>query len=79
MRLVIVDTRALSETSRYEACLVLNECAVLELPVENTSRGDDARVGRTWYCFENVQADLTRFLSVYSNAIVPGDCSWRWL
>ena len=70
VRLVIVDTRDRGETSR---CPVLNECAVLEFPVESPSRGDDIRVGRTWYCFENVQADLTRFLSVYANAIVPGD------
>ena len=35
---------------------MLNECAVLEFLVEDPPRGDDVRVGRTWYCFENVQA-----------------------
>ena len=31
--LVIINSRDLSETSRYERCLVLNEDAVLELQV----------------------------------------------
>ena len=34
VRLVIVDTRDLGEITRYEACLVLNECAILNFPVE---------------------------------------------
>ena len=66
--LVIVHTRGLGETSHYEASLVLNECSVLEFPVEDPLRGDDVRVGRTWYCFENVQAAHILDLNVHHGA-----------
>ena len=51
---VIINPRNLGEASRYEARLMLNERTVLELPVKDPSRGDDVRVGRTWYCLEDV-------------------------
>ena len=54
--LIIVDTQDLSETSHYEACLVLNKCAVPEFPVEDPSQGGNVRIQWTWYCLANVQA-----------------------
>ena len=51
---VIIDSRDLGEASRYEASFMFNEHTILELPVKDPSRGDDVRVGWTWYCLEDV-------------------------